>query len=171
MKGISGVWRDTVWRRILFSDGGKVCRSCVVWRRSVVFQRKWSGYFEKSGRPMMFMVRVMCGLGLVDGMNAAELMDILGLKEAVDGLVGASGLRCCGYVLRQAGKDILVRAVVHGVDGKYRRGRLAMGWREQVGGGMKGIGLGKEDAADWCRCKRNCKSSGMHPATSIHWDI
>ena len=46
------------------------------------------------------MVRVVCGVKLVDKRNTEELMDMLGLKEAADKLARASGVRWYGHVLR-----------------------------------------------------------------------
>ena len=112
------------------------------------------------------MVRAMCGIKLVDKRNTEELMDMLGLKEAADKLAKANSMRWYGHVLRGPEDDVLMKAMVHEVDGKRKQGRPRMKWREQVEGNMKRIGLRKEDATD--RCK-SCGSNKMHPAISIHW--
>ena len=44
------------------------------------------------------MVRVMCGVQLVDKRSAEELMDILGLKEAADKLERVNGMRWYGHI-------------------------------------------------------------------------
>ena len=46
------------------------------------------------------MLRMMCHIKLVDKRNTVELMDMLGLKEAVDKLARANSGRWCGHVLR-----------------------------------------------------------------------
>ena len=46
------------------------------------------------------MVRMMCGVKLVDKRNTEELMDMLGLKEAADKLTRVNGVRWYGHVLR-----------------------------------------------------------------------
>ena len=46
------------------------------------------------------MVRTMCSVKLVENENTMELMDMLRLKEAVDKLARANGMRWYGYVLR-----------------------------------------------------------------------
>ena len=46
------------------------------------------------------MVRVMCGVKLVDKRNTHELMDMLRLKEAADKLARANGMRLYGHILR-----------------------------------------------------------------------
>ena len=47
------------------------------------------------------MVRVTCGVKLVNKRNTVELMDMLGLKEAADKLVRVNGVRCYVHVLKQ----------------------------------------------------------------------
>ena len=68
------------------------------------------------------MVRAMCGVKLVDKRNTEKLMDMLGLKEAADELAKANGIRWYGYVLRQSEEDVLMKAMVHEVDGKCKQG-------------------------------------------------
>ena len=76
------------------------------------------------------MVRTMCGVKLVEKRNAEELINMLGLKEAVDKLARANGMRWYGHVLRRPEKDVLMKAMVHEVDGKCKQGRPKMKWRE-----------------------------------------
>ena len=64
------------------------------------------------------MVRALCGVKLVNKRNTEELMDMLGLKEAADKLAKANGVRWYGHVLRQPEEDVLMKAMVHKVDGK-----------------------------------------------------
>ena len=52
---------------------------------------------RRAERPV---VRAMCNVELVDKRNTEELMDMLRLKEAVDKLARANGVRWYGHVLR-----------------------------------------------------------------------
>ena len=61
------------------------------------------------------MVRAMCSVKLVDKRNTEELMDILGLKEAVDKLARAYDVRWYSHVLRQPEEDVLMKAMLHKV--------------------------------------------------------
>ena len=63
------------------------------------------------------MVRAMCGITLVDKRITVELMDMLGLKEAADRV---NGVRWYGHVLRQPEEDVLMKAMIHKVDGKCK---------------------------------------------------
>ena len=68
------------------------------------------------------MVRAMCGVKLVDKRNIVELMNMFGLKEAADKLARANGVRWCGHVLRRYEEDVLMKAIVHEVNGKRKQG-------------------------------------------------
>ena len=61
----------------------------------------------------------MGGVKLVDKRNTMELMDMLGLKE-VDKLARANGERWYGHVLRQPIENVLIKTMVHKVDGKCK---------------------------------------------------
>ena len=102
------------------------------------------------GRAERPMVREMCSVKLVDKRNTEELMDMLGLKEAADNPVRTTDIRWYVHVLRRLEKDVLMKAMVHEVNGKREQGRPRMKRREQVEGNMKRIGLEKKDAADGC---------------------
>ena len=93
----------------------------------------------------------MCDVKLVDKRNAEELLDMLGLKEAVDKLAKTNGVRWYGHVLRQPEKDVLMKAILYEVDGKRKQGRPKMKWRKQIKGSIRRIGLKKENAADQYR--------------------
>ena len=51
---------------------------------------------------------------------------MLELKEAADKLARANGVRWYGHVLRRPEKDVLVKAMVHEVDGKLKQCVLKM---------------------------------------------
>ena len=63
------------------------------------------------------MVRVMCSVKLVDKKNTENLMDMLGLKEAADKLAKVNGIRWYSHFLRRAEEDVLIKAMIHEVDG------------------------------------------------------
>ena len=72
------------------------------------------------------MVRTMCGVKLVDKRNTEESMDMLGLKKAADKLARTNSMRWYGHVLRRSEEDVLMKAMVHEVDGKHKQGRPRM---------------------------------------------
>ena len=81
------------------------------------------------------MVRAMGGVKLVDNRNTENPIDMLRLKEAADKLARANGVRWCGHVLRRPEEDVLMKAMVHEVEGNKRR----IGLKK-----MRQIGVGRE---------------------------
>ena len=80
-------------------------------------------------------------------------MTLLGLKDTLDELARASGVRCYGHVLRRVNDDVLRRPLDFEVTGKRGRGRPIMTWKRQVEEHIDQIGLKREDAIDrvkWC---------------------
>ena len=59
-------------------------------------------------------------------------MDILGLKETVDGLAIANPVRWYGHVLRRDDDDVLEIALDFEVNRKRKRGQPGKTWRQQV---------------------------------------
>ena len=94
------------------------------------------------------MVRAMCGMRPVEGRGTAELMDVLGLRETIDGLAKANGVRWYGYVLRREEDNVLKKALRFTVEGQRGRGRPRKTWKRQVEESIKNVGLKKEDALD-----------------------
>ena len=55
--------------------------------------------------------KALCGVKLIKKRRSQELMSLLGLKDTLDGLVWASGVRWYGHVLRRDNK-VLRRAIL-----------------------------------------------------------
>ena len=97
------------------------------------------------------MVRLMCGVKLVDGKNTEDLMKMLGLKETLDKMAQANGVRWYGHVVRRDEDGILKKAVMLQVNGQRKRGRPKKTWKRQVEERLKKIGLRVEEATDRAR--------------------
>ena len=80
---------------------------------------------------------------MVDRKTTEEQMDMLGLKETIDRLATANGVRWYGHVLRRDDDSVLRVALNLEVSGKRKRGRPR---KKQVEGETEKIGLKKEDA-------------------------
>ena len=63
----------------------------------------------------------MCGVKLVDNKKTVVLMDKLGLKEAANKLSRVNGMNWYGHVLRQSEKDVMMKAMIHEMDGKHKQ--------------------------------------------------
>ncbi|XP_002731282.2 uncharacterized protein LOC100366586, partial [Saccoglossus kowalevskii] len=78
------------------------------------------------------MVRVMCGVKLMNRKKTKDLMQMLDLKEAVDRLAEANGVRWYGHVLRREDGHVIRRALDLEVSGPRKRGRPKKTWKMQV---------------------------------------
>ena len=104
------------------------------------------------------MVRSMCGVKLVDSKKMEELMEMLGLKETLDRMAKANGVRWYGHVLRRDDDNILKRAVMLEVNGKRKRERPKLTWRRQVEESVKKVGLKIEEAGNQTRCREGVRA-------------
>ena len=70
------------------------------------------------------MVRAMCSHKVVDRKTTEEQMHMLRLKETMDLLATANGVRWYGHVLRRNDDSVLRVALDLEVSGKRKRGQL-----------------------------------------------
>ena len=94
------------------------------------------------------MVRSMCGEKLVDRKNMEELMEMFGLKETLNRMAKAKGVRWYEHVIRRDYNNVLKKAMMLEMNEKRKRGRPNMTWRKQMEENVKEVGLKIEEAAD-----------------------
>ena len=127
---------------------GKAYRCCV--RSEILYESEaWCPKENKKAtlrRTERAMVRAMCGQKAVDRKMAEEQMDMLRLKETIDRLATANGVRWYGHVPRRDDDSVLRVAMNLEVSGKRKRGRPKKTRKKQVEGETEKIGLKKEDA-------------------------
>ena len=82
-----------------------------------------------------------------------ELMETLGLKEKLNRMAKAKGVRWYGHVIRRDDDNILKKAMVMEANGKRKRGRPKMTCRRQVEKNVKKVDLKIEKASDRTRWK------------------
>ena len=104
------------------------------------------------------MVRSMCAVKLVDRKNTEELMKMLGLKETLDKMAKANGVRWYGHVVRRDDESILKKAMIFQVNGPRKRGRPKQTWKKQVEENIKEIGLRVEEATDRARWREGVRA-------------
>ena len=125
---------------------GKVYRCCA---RSAILHgsETWCLKENEKGilRTERAMVRAMCGQKVVDRKTTEEHMDMLVLRETIDRLATANGVRWYGHVLRRDDDSVLRVALNLEVSGKRKRGRPKKTWK-RVEEESEKIGLKKEDA-------------------------
>ena len=93
-------------------------------------------------------MRAMCGVKIIEKRRRQELMSLLGLKDTLDELARASGVRWYGHVLKRDNGDVFRRALDFEVAGRRGRGRPNMTWKRQVEEHINQIQLKREDAID-----------------------
>ena len=69
-------------------------------------------------RTMRAMVRAMCGAKLMEKKRTEDLMEMLGLKEAVVQMARANGVKWYRHVLRRDDGHVLRKALEFEVKGK-----------------------------------------------------
>ena len=89
-------------------------------------------------------MRAICGQKVVDKKTTEEQMDMSGLKETIDHVVTANGVRWYQHVLRRDDDRVLRVALDLEVSDKRKRGRPKKTSKKQVEEETKKIGL-KED--------------------------
>ena len=114
------------------------------------------------------MVRSMCGVKLVNRKKMEELMEMFGLKETLDRMAKANGVRWYGHVIRRDDDNILKKAMMLEVNEKQKQGQPKMTWE---GGGRECEGSRVEDRGS-CRsnkmegrCESNHGGDEVYPAT------
>ena len=112
-------------RRFSLRMKGMVYRSCV---RSAMLYGSETWCLRETEMAILrrterAMVRSMCGVKLVDRKKMEDLMEMLGLKETLDRMAKANGVRWYGHVIRRDDDNILKKAMMMEVNGKRKRGR------------------------------------------------
>ena len=72
----------------------------------------------------------MCGQKVVDRKTTEEQMDMLGLKETIDRLATANGVRWYGHVLRRDDDSVLKVALDFEVSDKRKRRGPKKAWKK-----------------------------------------
>ena len=98
---------------------GKVYRCCV---RSILYGSETWCLKENEKAILRAMVRAMCGQKVVDRKTTEEQMDMLELKETIDQLATANGVRWYGHVLRRDDNSVLRVALNLEVSDKRKQG-------------------------------------------------
>ena len=116
---------------------GKVYCSCV---RSAILYGSETWCLKENEKAILRRTK------RVDRKTTEEQMDMLGLKETIDRLAAANGVRWYGHVLRTDDNSVLRVALNLEMSGKRKRGQPKKTWKKQVEKETEKIGLKKEDA-------------------------
>ena len=103
---------------------GKVYHCCI---RSAILYGSKAWCLKENEKAILrqtkrAMVRAMCGQKAVNRKTTEEQTDMLGLRETIDLLATANGVRWYGHVLRREDISVLRVALILEVSGKRKQG-------------------------------------------------
>ena len=94
----------------------------------------------------------------MDRKKMENLMEMLGLKETLDRMAKANGVRWYVHVIRRDDDNILEKVMMMEVNARRKRGRPKLTWKRQVEESMKKVGLKIEEAADRTRWREGVRA-------------
>ena len=92
------------------------------------------------------IVRAMCGAKLANRKNTEDMMDTLGLNQAINKIAKANRERWLGHALRKEDGEVVRNALEFNVEGRRKSGRQKKTWRKQVEKERLKTGLNLKDA-------------------------
>ena len=104
------------------------------------------------------MLRIMCGVQLVDDVSTRELMVRLGSDNNIIEVVRQGSLRWLGHVVRKEDDDCVKQAWRFEVEGSRERGKPRLAWKSMMENLICGFGLGLEDAYDRVKWRERVRS-------------
>ena len=137
-------------RKFSLKNKGRIYQSCV---RSAMLYGSETWCLRENEMAILrrtekAMMRARCGVKMIEKRRSQELMSLLGLKDTLDGLARATGVRWYGHVLRRDNDDVVRRALDFEVAGRRRGGRPNMTWKRQEEEHISQIRLKRKDATD-----------------------
>ena len=85
-------------------------------------------------------------------------MKMLGLKETLDKMAQANGVRWYGHGVKRDEESMLKKAMILQVSGQRKRGRPKQSYKRQVEESLKKIGLRVEEATDRARWRKGVRA-------------
>ena len=105
-------------KKISLKMKGRIYQSCV---KSAMLNGSDTWCLRENEKAILTsekaMMRAMCGVNMIEKTRSQELISLLGLKDTMNGLARASGVRWHGHVLKDNG-DVLRRALDFEVAGR-----------------------------------------------------
>ena len=144
---LSGVLCSRSWS---LKMKGRVYKACV--RSAMVYgSETWALKKEDEGvlqRAERAMVRIMCGVRLLERRKSMELLSLLGIEDDILSTVMKSRLRWYGHVRRREPEDGIRKVLDVEVDGRRGKGRPQLSWLQCVEKDIGRAGGNRDDAED-----------------------
>ena len=109
------------------------------------------------------MIRMMCGLRLVDRVSTDVLRDRVGVVVKTEDLIIQSRLRWYGHVMRGDINFQISEVMEIEITGKRKKGRSSKSWEECVKKDLERYGLRREDAYDRKKWRERIRAKIANP--------
>ena len=116
------------------------------------------------------MIRMMCGVKLLDKRRSEDLRSMMGIKFDIVDIIRKSRLRWFGHVMRRE-KGVGIRKVLEiDIEGKVDRGRPKLMWNDIVKKDMKQYKIDGNDCLDRKKWKLKVSRIGTKSLTTVNGD-
>ena len=129
---------------------------CETWELTVADEMRLRGVERR-------MIRMMCGVRLVDRVSSDVLRDKVGIVVTIKDFIIQRRLRGYGHVIRQDIGSQIREVMEHEIPGKRKKGQPRKSWEECVKKDLERYGLRREDAYDRVKWREHIKAKIANP--------
>ena len=104
------------------------------------------------------MIRMMCGVRLVDRVSTDVLRDRVGVVVTIEDFIIQGRLWWYGHVIRLDISSQIREVMEHEIPGKRKKGRPRKSWEECIKKDLERYGLRREDAYDRVKWREHIKA-------------
>ena len=146
-------------------ERGKIYRCCVrpvllycceKWELTVADEIRLHGVEHR-------MIRMMCGVRLVDRVSTDVLRDRVGVVVTIKDFIIQRRLRWYGHVIRRDISSQIREVMEHEVPGKRKKDRPRKSWEECIKKDLEWYGLRREEAYDRVKWREHIKAKIANP--------
>ena len=129
---------------------------CETWELTVADEMKLRGVERR-------MIRMMCGVRLVDRVSTDLLRDRVGVVVKIEDFIIQRRLRWYGDVIRRDTSSQIREVMEHEITWKRKKGRPRKSWEECIKKDLERYGLRREDAYDRVKWREHIKAKIANP--------
>ena len=129
---------------------------CETWELTVADEMKLRGVERR-------MIRMMCGVRLVDRVSTDLLRDRVGVVVTIEDFIIQRRLRWYGDVIRRDTSSQKREVMEHEITWKRKKGRPRKSWEECIKKDLERYGLRREDAYDRVKWREHIKAKIANP--------
>ena len=109
------------------------------------------------------MIRMMCGVSLVDRVSTDVLRDKVGVVVTIKDSIIQRCLRWSGHVIRRDISSQIREVMEHEIPGKRKKDRPRKSWEECIRKDLERYDLRREDAYDRVKWREHIKAKIANP--------